>query len=98
MAYKRANLTLLVPRLGTGENAAADDGGYGVALWGYRALTADNTLAQMQAANFITDGDEVGLKVGDIIIFVENGVDASWALVSAIAANGNVTTIIVSNP
>lgn len=98
MAFKSANLQLLIPRMGTADNAAADDGGYGVNVFSYRALTADNTLAQMQAAGFITNGPDYGVKVGDIIIFVEDTVDASWGLVSAIAANGDVTTVVVSNP
>lgn len=97
MAFKSANLQLLIPRMGTGENAAADDGGYGVAVFSYRALTADNTLAQMQANGFITDAADYGIRVGDVIIMVENGVDASWMLVSAITA-GAADTIVVSNP
>lgn len=98
MAYKSANLQLLIPRVGGGDNVAADDGGYGVALWSYRAITGDNTLAQMQAGGFITDGGDKGVKVGDVIIFVENAVDASWGLVTAVAAGGAVTTVVVSNP
>jgi len=98
MAYKSDNLQQMFPRMGTGDNAAADDGGYAVAQWSYRALTADNTLGNMQAASFITDGHDKGLRVGDVILFVEDTVDASWGLVSAIDAAGLVTTIIVSNP
>lgn len=98
MAYKSDNLQQIFPRMGTGENAAADDGGYAVALWSYRALTGDNTLANMQAVSFITDGHDKGLRVGDVILFVEDATDSSWGLVSAIDADGLVTTIIVSNP
>ena len=98
MAYKSANLTCLVPRFGGGDNLAADPGGYTVALWSYRAITGDNTLAQMQANNFITNGGDVGLRVGDLIIMVQDTVDASWMLVSAISAAGLVSTIVVSNP
>lgn len=98
MAYKSANLQQVFPRMGTGDNVAADDGGYAVGVWSYRAITADNTLAQMQAASFISDGDDKGMRVGDVVIFVEDTVDASWGLVSAISAAGLVTTIIVSNP
>ncbi len=97
MAYKSDNLQLLIPRVGEGENPAASPGGYGVAVWSYRAITADNTLANMQGAGFITDADEKGLRVGDIIVFVEDTVDASWALVASITA-GAATTVILSNP
>ena len=98
MAYKTANLQAIFPRMGTGDNLAADDGGYAVALWSYRAITGDNTLAQMQAASFITDGNDKGMRVGDAILFVQDATDASWGLVTAISAAGLVTTVIVSNP
>lgn len=97
MAYKSGNLQQVVPRMGTGENLAADDGGYGVAIWSYRAITGDNTLAQMQASGFITDADEKGLRIGDIVVFVEDTVDASWGVVDAITASA-ADTIILSNP
>ena len=97
MAYKSANLQQITPRMGTGDNLAADDGGYAVAMWSYRAITGDNTLANMQAAGFITDADEKGLRIGDIVVFVEDTVDASWGVVSAITASA-ATTIILSNP
>lgn len=97
MAYKSANLQNVIPRVGEGENLAADDGGYGVAIWTYRAITADNTLAQMQASGFISDADDKGLKIGDIVVFVEDTVDASWGVVDAITA-GAADTIILSNP
>jgi len=84
--------------MGTGDNVAADDGGFAVGLWSYRAETGDNTLAQMQAASFISDGNDKGMRVGDAVLFVQDTVDASWGLVSAITAAGLVTTIIVSNP
>lgn len=97
MAYKSANLQQITPRMGTGENLAADDGGYGVAIWSYRAITADNTLANMQASGFITDADDKGLRIGDIVVFVEDTVDASWGVVDAIVAQA-ADTIILSNP
>lgn len=97
MAYKSANLQQITPRMGTGDNVAADDGGYAVAIWSYRAITGDNTLAQMQASGFITDADEKGLRIGDIVVFVEDTVDASWGVVDAITASA-ADTIILSNP
>ena len=97
MAYKSANLQQITPRMGTGDNLAADDGGYAVAIWSYRAITADNTLAQMQASGFISDADDKGLRIGDVVVFVEDTVDASWGVVDAITA-GAADTIILSNP
>ena len=98
MAYKSDNLQQVFPRLGTGDNLAADDGGYAVGVWSYRAITGDNTLAEMQADDFISDGNDKGVKPGDVIIFVEDTVDASWALVDTVSAAGLVVTIVVSNP
>ena len=98
MAYKSANLTCLVPRFGGGDNLVGDDGGYTVSLWAYRNGGAGDSLATMQANNYITNGNDVGLRVGDLIIIVQDTVDASWMLVSAISAAGLVSTIVVSNP
>lgn len=97
MAFKSANLTLLVPRVGSGENLVGDDGGYGVAIWAYRDLTAQDDLAAMQVDEFITDAADYGIAIGDVVIMVEEGVDASWMLVSAFTG-GNADTIVVSNP
>jgi hypothetical protein len=88
----------MIPRLGTGDNLAADDGGYSVALWSYRQITGDGDLATMVADNYITDGNDKGLKVGDIVIFVEDTVDSSWKQVNTVSAAGLVTFITVSNP
>jgi hypothetical protein len=98
VAYKPANLVNIVPRLGTGDNLAADDGGYSVALWSYRQITGDDALATMVADNYITDGNDRGLKVGDLVIFVEDTVDSSWKQVNTVSAAGLVTFITVSNP
>lgn len=97
MAFKSANLTLLIPRVGSGENLEADDGGYGVAVFAYRSITANDNLAAMQTDEFITNAADYGVAIGDVIIMVEDGVDASWMLVSAFTG-GNADTIIVSNP
>ena len=97
MAYNTKNLQVLIPRLGTGDNLEAEDGGYAVAIFSYRALTADDALADMQASGFISDADDRGLKIGDIVVFVEDTVDAAWGVVDAITA-GAADTIILSNP
>ena len=98
MAYKPASLTCLVPRLGSADNLVGDDGGRGVALWAYRGLTAEDDLAAMQTDDFIDDANDTGIQVGDIVIFVEDTVDASFGFVDTISAAGLVTTLIVSNP
>ena len=98
MAYKPANLVCVVPRLGTGDNLVGDDGGRSVGIWSYRGLTAEDDLAAMQTDDFIDDANDTGIKVGDIVIFVEDTVDASFGFVNTVSAAGLVTTLIVSNP
>ena len=97
MAFNSKNLTLLQPRVGTAEGGT--DAGYGTALWCYRDNGGDN-LAAMQADGFITDMDDYGIRVGDIIIAIDDTVDASWLLVSGVGVTvaGAADTIIVSNP
>jgi hypothetical protein len=98
VAYNTKNLQLITPRLGSGDNLEADpDSGYAIAIWSYRALTADDALADMQDSGFIDDADERGLKIGDIVVFVEDTVDAAWGVVDAITASA-ADTIILSNP
>lgn len=97
MAFKSANLTLLVPRVGTGDNLEADDGGYGVALWAYRSITGNDDLAAMQVDEFISNAEDYGIRIGDIIIMVEDAVDSSWMQVVSFTSGG-ADTIVVSNP
>lgn len=95
MAYNANNLNLCSPRMGEGENLA--NAGYSAAMWVYRDITANDNLAAMQASGFISDADDQGIRVGDLVCFIEDTVDASWALVSVITA-GAADTIILSNP
>ena len=95
MAFNSKNLTLLVPRVGSAEGVA--DAGYGTGLWAYRDITANDNLAAMQTDGFITDAADYGLQVGDLVIMIEDTVDASWMLVSGLTA-GDADTIVVSNP
>jgi hypothetical protein len=98
MAYKPDNLQNCLPRLGTGDNLAADDGGYSVGVWTYRQITADGDLATMVADDYITDGNDKGVKPGDIIAFVETAVDAQWMTVDTVDADGLVAVTSFSNP
>ena len=93
MAYAANNLNLCAPRVGQGENLA--DAGWSSAMWVYRDSGGD-VLATMIADDFITDGDDQGLRVGDIIAFVETAVDASWVIVDTITA-GLVAVTLFSN-
>ena len=94
MAYAANNLNLCAPRVGEGENLA--NAGWSSAMWVYRDSGGDN-LATMSADDYITDGNDQGLRVGDIIAFVETAVDATWAIVDTIDAAGLVAVTLFSN-
>ena len=96
MAFKSANLTLCIPRLGSGENLAADDGGYSSAQFVYRAITADNTLAQMITDGFVLNADDNGVQIGDVICFIESDVGASWQMVNGIGGSGALAADVVA--
>jgi hypothetical protein len=98
VAYKSDNLQQIFPRMGSGDNVALDDGGYAVGLWSYRQITADDALATMVADDYITDGNDKGVKPGDIIAFVETAVDAQWMTVDTVDADGLVAVTSFSNP
>jgi len=91
MAYAANNLNLCIARMGEGENLA--NAGYSSAQWVYRDLTANDNLAAMQVDGFISDGGDQGVRQGDVIDFVEDGVAAIRMLVSAVSAAGAVDTI-----
>jgi hypothetical protein len=95
MAFNSKNLTLLQPRVGSAEGEA--DAGYGTALWAYRDITANDNLAAMQTDGFITSAADYGLQIGDVVIMIEDTVDASWMLVSGLTG-GDADTIVISNP
>ena len=94
MAYATANLNICAPRVGEGENLA--DAGWSSAMWTYRDSGGD-VLATMIADDFITDGNDKGLRVGDIIAIIETAVDASWVIVDTIDAAGLVAVTLFSN-
>lgn len=80
MAYAGSQLNLAAPRVGDG----------GAAIW---TLVSDEEPATV-IAGYVTDGDDKGVKVNDIVIIVDtDGVTVDLAVVSAVAANGAVTMI-----
>ncbi len=95
MAYDTKNLNLCMPRLGEGEDLA--DAGFSSAMWSYRDVGGDN-LATMTTDNFITDGLDRGVRVGDFISFIETAVDAEWMIVDTVSAAGLVAVTSFSNP
>lgn len=92
MSYSPNSLNLLIPRVGGGDDLTSESS----AVWSYRE-TGDAILAVMVADDYITDGDEQGVKVGDAILFTETAVDAAWGTVDTVTA-GLVGIILMSNP
>ena len=90
MAYAANNLNLCIARMGECENLA--NAGYSSASWAYRDLTANDNLAAMQVDAFISDGDDQGIRQGDVIDFIEDGVGAVRMLVTLVTA-GAVDTV-----
>ncbi len=89
MAYLTKNLTVMVPRLGTGEDSA--DAGATTGLWSYRSA-ADN-VATIIAAGYISDGNDRGVKVNDTVIVIDDDTSMDLCLVTVVGATGLVTMI-----
>ena len=81
MAYETNNLITQIQRVGEG----------GSSLHIYRS--AVDALAAMVVAGYISDGNEKGIKVNDIVILIDDGATIDLCLVSAVAANGDVTLV-----
>ena len=86
MVYKSASLNILSPRVGTGEGAAADPSGEGVAVWTYRS---DDAFAVVEVAGYIDDGADKGMRVGDSVIVVENGAAVTLGVVTVVDTSSN---------
>ena len=52
----------------------------------------------MVADDYIDDGNDQGVKVGDAILFTETSVDAAWGTVDTVDAAGLVGIVLFSNP
>ncbi len=93
MAFKSASLTLVAPRVGSGEggNAATPPEGDSSALFIYRSPDA---IATVIAGGYITNGPDYGLQVNDTVIVIDDATPTiDLCIVSAIAANGDVTLV-----
>lgn len=79
MAYDSANPPALVTQRVAG----------GGAIWMYRST--DNAAA-VNAANYFTNGYELGMKVGDTVRIIDTDGICTWAWVSAVTAGGAAST------
>ncbi len=84
MAYAPGSLNQLVPRMGEGITA----GSLAPALWAYESA---DTPATVIAAGYIDDGNDKGMRVGDVVLVVDTGTSATSHTVTVVAANGDVT-------
>lgn len=77
MAYATTNPPhVLVPSLG----------GKGPAVWGYESADARATV---NGADYFTDGDALGMKVGDVVLVYDTGTPlTSVHFVAAVTAGG----------
>ncbi len=76
MSYSTSSpAQLLVPSMGGG-----------MAIWGY---TSADSVATVIAADYFSNGDALGMKVGDcVLIFDTNVGDGAIAYVTAVTAGG----------
>ena len=78
MAYSTSN----PPQLLVGKFA-----GTGVSLWTY---TSADAAADVDAANYFTDGDVLGMKVGDFVLGYDttNSLCHIWVVITVTAGSG----------
>ena len=81
MAYISADMNLVAPNVG------ANRGG---SVWSYINADAD-TPAAIRAADFVSDGEDKGMAVGDLVISADNAGVGIVFRVDSISAAGAVT-------
>lgn len=63
--------------------------GQGPSIWSYSSTDA---AAVVDAANYITNGGDLGLKVGDIVFVVDTDASPVITTMHQVSATGNGTT------
>jgi len=84
MAYLSASLNICIPRMGEGEGGA--NAGEGAALFMYRS---DDAFAAVEVAGYIDDGADKGMRVGDVVIVVDNGAAVTLGVVTVVDISTN---------
>lgn len=83
MAYATTNMPALVA-----QRVGASSG----ALWVY---SDGDTIATITGAGYFTNGDDLGMKVGDVVIIINTtNHSAKYATVSAVTAGGAATVVV----
>lgn len=87
MAYATGSLNLRVPRMGEGLDAGS------LSFSSYDYISAD-AIATVIAAGYITDGNDKGIRVNDVVQVVDSNVPSiDLCLVTVVTAAGLVTMI-----
>lgn len=87
MAYATGSLNLLIPKVGQG----TDTGKLSQNIWLY--VSAD-AVATVIAEDYITDGDDKGMAVDDVVLVVDNNTPTvDVCLVTVVDTDGGVTMI-----
>ncbi len=87
MAYASGSLNLAIPRMGEGLDAGS------LSFASYCYISAD-AIATVIAAGYITDGNDKGLRVNDVVTVVDSNVPSiDYCLVTVVSAAGLVTMI-----
>lgn len=81
MAYVTKDLNLVAPAVGQG---------LGGSVWTYINADADTAVA-MRGADFVSDGEDKGMKVNDIVLTQDDSNVGLVLVVNAISAAGAVT-------
>ena len=90
MAYDTNSLVTAFPRVGTAEGGGGT-AGFSGALHIYRSA---DPIATVIAAGYIDDGNEKKIQVNDIVLVIDDNVPTiDLCLVTAVAANGDVTLL-----
>lgn len=87
MAYNTESLNCVNPRMGGGDDALKLQS----ATFHYRSV---DTAATVIAAGFIDDGGEKGIKVGDLLVVLDQTTPlATTHIVTVVDAAGDVTAV-----
>ena len=81
MAYQTGELNLVAHAVGAGQ---------GGSVWTYINSDGD-TAATMRGTDFVTDGEDKGMKVNDIVLTQDDSNVGLVLVANAIDADGNVT-------
>jgi hypothetical protein len=87
MAFRSKNLTLVTPRMGSGDDDTGD-AGLSSAHFAYVSLTADDALAAMVVDEFIQNAEDLGMRINDTVDFIEEGVAAQRFVVGSFTSGG----------